>query len=31
VLIQLFRPVDGFWDELLKEDVKVEEIKLDKK
>jgi hypothetical protein len=30
VLVQLFQPVDGSWDELLKEEVK-EEIKLDKK
>lgn len=29
VLVQLFVPVDGSWDELLKED-KVEEVKLDK-
>lgn len=31
VLIQLFIPIDGSWDELLKEDIKVEEIKLEKK
>lgn len=30
VLIQLFVPINCSWDELLKEDIKVEEVKLDK-
>jgi len=31
LLKQLFSLVDGDWDELLKEKIKIEEIKLDKK